>query len=527
MRYLLLFLSLFLVISCKEKTVKKTPPKKIETIQRDKPYEGKILKIDTTLYAKFESQVLVDFYKKYNDETVWQSTEFRKTVLNEFKNAENEGLFPDDYRFDKLNKLENKIAQLDDKELVDYDLLLTYNLQKYIWHISQGKLNPKEIYDDWDLQTKKTDVNAVLLKAFKENNLQTTLDSCKPQHIVYKRLKKAMEILNSFPKDTLKTISSSEKISPNDTTKSMISIKRKLMYWKDLGKQDSLTSIYDAKTVEAVKKFQIRHGLAADGVIGKGTLNALNFSKTKRKNQIMANLERWKWFSQKMGNEYVIINIPDYKLLVVENNDTVRTHRTIVGTIKRKTPVLNSKLSYAVFNPTWTVPPTILKEDIIPATIKNRGYLASKNITVYDNAGNVVSASDWNPSKARGYRYVQSPGSFNSLGMVKIIFPNKYSVYLHDTNHRDYFEKWNRSLSSGCVRVDNPLELTSYLLKDSINYNLEKITEILKTGETKNASIKSPVYVHQWYWTAWSENNKLVFRDDIYNLDDDLFKKMK
>jgi murein L,D-transpeptidase YcbB/YkuD len=241
----------------------------------------------------------------------------------------------------------------------------------------------------------------------------------------------------------------------------------------------------------------------------------------------MANLERWKWFATEMGNEYLIINISDYKLRVVENNDTVRTHKIIVGTNKRKTPILSSRLSYAVFNPTWTVPPTILKEDIIPATIKNRGYLASKNITVYDNAGNVVSASDWKTSKARSYRYVQSPGSFNSLGMVKIIFPNKYSVYLHDTNHRDYFEKWNRSLSSGCVRVENPLELTSYLLKDTLNYNLEKITEILKTGETKNASIKTPVYVHQWYWTAWSEDNILIFRDDIYNLDDDLFKKMK
>jgi murein L,D-transpeptidase YcbB/YkuD len=527
MKQLLLLILIVFMVSCKDETVKKTPPKKVDVIKRDKPYEGKIIKIDTSLYAKFESKVLVDFYAKYNHETVWQSTEFRKIVLSEFKNAENEGLFPDDYRFEKLNKLETKINKLSDKELVDYDLLLTYNLQKYIWHISQGKLNPKGIYGDWDLKTKNTDVNAILLKAFKENKLQTVLDSCKPQHIVYKRLKKAMEILNGFPKDTLKTIVASEKINPNDTTKAMLSIKRRLMYWKDLKPQDSLTKIYDAKTVEAIKRFQTRHGLAADGVIGKGTLNALNFSKTRRKNQIMANLERWKWFATEMGNEYVIVNIPEYKLHLVENNDTIRTHRIIVGTSKRKTPILSSKLSYAVFNPTWTVPPTILKEDIIPATIKNRGYLASKNITVYDNAGNVVSASDWNPSKARSYRYVQSPGSFNSLGMVKIIFPNKFSVYLHDTNHRDYFEKWNRSLSSGCVRVENPLELTSYLLKDSLNYNLEKITEILKTGETKNASIKTPIYVHQWYWTAWSEENKLIFRDDIYNLDDDLFKKMK
>ncbi|WNM19212.1 L,D-transpeptidase family protein [Flavobacterium capsici] len=526
MKYLLLFIFFSLVISCKKET-EKTIPKKIEIVEREKPYEGKIIKIDSTLYVKFENQDLEFFYKSYNNETVWQSTELRTFVLNEFKNAENEGLFSKDYNYSKLAKLEKKINKLSDKELVDYDLLLTLNFQKYIKHISQGKLNPRDIYEDWDLKAKSTDVSKILIKAFKkQDDFIAVIDSCKPQHEVYKKLKTALSILNSLPKDTIKPILVNEKIIPKDTLKEMVAIKRRLIYWKDLKASDSLTNVYDSKTVEAVKNFQFRHGLASDGVIGKGTLYALNFNKTKRKQQIITNMERWKWFPKEFGKEYLMVNIPDYKLVAVEEKDTIRTHKVIVGTNKRKTPILSSKLSYAVFNPTWTVPPTILKEDVIPAMSKNKNYLASKNITAYDSQGNIVSADDWKASKAKSYRYVQSPGSYNSLGMVKIIFPNKFSVYLHDTNHRDYFGKTNRSLSSGCVRVENPLELTNYLLKDSINYPMDSITSILKKLDTKTAPIKSRIYLYQWYWTAWSENSKLIFRDDIYNLDEDLYKKL-
>ena len=228
-----------------------------------------------------------------------------------------------------------------------------------------------------------------------------------------------------------------------------------------------------------------------------------------------------------MGKEYIIINIPDYKLTLVNHNDTLRTHKVIVGRAKRKTPILSSKLTQVVFNPTWTVPPTILREDVIPAVLKSRSYLTKSNITVYDRNGRIVNPYEWQLSQAKTYRYVQSPGTFNSLGMVKIIFPNRFSVYLHDTNHRDYFEKNDRSISSGCVRVENPLELTEYLLNDEVNWSLEKITETLQNERTKFVKIKKEVSFHLLYWTAWSENNKLIFRDDIYNLDANLYNQLR
>jgi L,D-transpeptidase YcbB len=266
--------------------------------------------------------------------------------------------------------------------------------------------------------------------------------------------------------------------------------------------------------------------LVADGVIGKITVTSLNFSKKQRREQIIANLERWKWFPRAMGKEYLIINIPDYRLSLVKNQDTLRTHKVIVGRQKRKTPVLSSKLAQAIFNPTWTVPPTILREDVIPAILKDHNYLAQTNIKLYDLNGNFVPASQWRLWNANNYRYVQSPGTFNSLGMVKLTFPNRFSIYLHDTNHREFFTKAERSLSSGCVRVDNPMELTEYLLDDAKNWNLEKITETLQSEKTKYINIKKEVFIHILYWTAWSEKNTLIFRDDIYNLDADLYDKL-
>lgn len=527
MHRFVLIITLFLALtSCKNKDIAYTPiTKNIKTQETKKGI--KRYSVDSIFLATFENEKLLSFYRMNGFQTVWNTSENRNFITDEFSKANEEGLESKDYNPETLEKYDKKIKSLSEKEIVDYDIQMTISAQKYISHLTNGKLNPLDLYTDWDLQPNKFDGNQVLTDAINGDSLKVVIEKAKPNHIVYKKLKKALVLIDQFPIDTLKKIEIAEKLKVNDTNPSLVDIKRRLIYWKDLKSPDSLTSIYDMETFKAVKKFQSRHGLAVDGVIGSGTIVALNTSKNARKEQIIANLERWKWFPKEMGEHYIIVNIPEYKLYTVFKKDTTRTHNIIVGTSKRKTPVLNSKLSYAVFNPTWTVPPTILKEDIIPATTKNRNYLAGKNITVYDKNGKEISASSWNPEKALNYRYVQSPGTYNSLGMVKIIFPNNFTVYLHDTNHREYFDKTNRSLSSGCVRVQNPLELTEYLLDDKTNWNLEKITETLKKEKTQSAKIKNEIYIHQLYWTAWSDDNTLQFRPDIYSLDNDLYAKLR
>jgi murein L,D-transpeptidase YcbB/YkuD len=529
-RILVLLIVLFLS-SCKKEipVIETSKPEKSPT-NSEKPRtttEGKIIKFDSTKVLLIESKALLSFYKSYHFETVWQNGQKRNAFLNVLNKSSFEGLNPKDYSFSKLVGYEKYYAKLKDNELVDYDLLLTQSFQKYVNHLTSGKLNPKDLYSNWALTENKIDVNKFLKNSLETDSLAINLEKTKPNHIVYKRLKKALLLLDQFPPDTLKKIEFVQKIILNDTNKSLIRIKRKLIYWKDLNNIDTLKPIYDKVTFEGIKIFQKRHGIIADGIIGKGTIDALNFTKKQRKRQIIANLERWRWYQKNLGKQYVIVNIPAYKLYLVKENDTIESYKVIVGSAKRKTPILDSKLSYAVFNPTWTVPPTIIREDIIPAASKNKNYFTNKNIKIYNSDGSIISPNNWNANKAKSYRYVQSPGTYNSLGMVKLMFPNNFSVYLHDTNHRNYFEKTNRSLSSGCVRVENVLKLAEYLLGDKDRYSQSKINAILQTGETKNVTFKEKYNVHLLYWTAWSENNKLIFRNDIYNLDADLYAKLR
>lgn len=527
MKRLVLLILICVTTSCKKKELKSEVIFKNEISNTPVLLQDKSVRIDSSLLSSYNNETLSNFYKTTNYRTIWQSEESRKIILDELIKSEEEGLNPEDYNVKTLRYFEEKSATLNDADIAKYDILLTSSFQKYISHLTNGKLNPRKLYADWDLKENEIDLNETLTAIMYSDSLANKIEQLKPNHMVYKRLKKALQLIKTFPKDNFNAIKFTEIIFPNDTNPSIIEIKKRLTFWKELRPQDSLTAIYNPETLLAIKKFQSRHGLAVDGIIGRTTIASLNFSKKQRMQQVIVNLERWKWYPKEMGNEYIIINIPEYRLTLIKDKDSLRTHRVIVGREKRKTPILSSRLTQIVLNPTWTIPPTILREDVIPAILKNRSYLVQSNIKIYDSNGKIVSPYNWKLSLAKSYRYVQSPGTINSLGMVKIIFPNRFSVYLHDTNHRDYFDKTYRSLSSGCVRLENPLELTEYLLDDAINWNLKKITEILQTEKTQSAKIKKEVFFHSLYWTAWSENNKLIFRDDIYNLDADLYTKLR
>jgi len=340
-----------------------------------------------------------------------------------------------------------------------------------------------------------------------------------------------------------------------------------LMYWGDMKEKDTILSqLYTKKTQEAVKIFQSRHGLKADGVIGRSTIDALNFTRDQRIEQVIANLERWRWFAHDFSNHYLLINIPDYTIVGVKDKDTLQYQRVVVGRDTRKTPVLDSKISNINLNPNWTVPPTILKEDIYPEAEKDKGIFKKKGLIILDKKNNEVNPWTWKMEDANKYKYVQNPSRNNSLGSMKINFPNKYSVYLHDTNHRDFFSFSFRSLSSGCVRLQKPLEMAAYILNDTIKWPLQRIKDTTDINyylklqkkkqleiEKKNAKIlaKNPtlviekkelskpelktivikvnedIHIHQLYWTAWETNGVLTFREDIYCLDADLFNKLR
>ncbi len=524
--YLYLIVGLFLLAtSCKKKDSADLDAKAPIEYAKKAPESFTALAIDSTSLEGESANLLFNLYKKNNFTTIWNDTSQRQNILNSFASSAADGLNPDDYNLKKLSEKEGKISSASEKERIEYDIELSAAAQKFLSHLSNGKLNPKKLYSDWEIKRNKYDINSHLYNAIKGDSIIKIVASATPQHQVYKSLQNALKILETFPDEKFKMIGKDQKIQLNDSLKDMITVKKKLIYWKDLQSTAPLTAVYDTLTYKALKKFQVRHGLSADGVIGRGTIAALNETKEDRKNQIIANMERWKWYKRSFGNYYIIINIADYKMRLVKDNDTLETKRIAVGTIKRKTPILTSKLSDIVINPTWTVPPTILKEDLVPSARNNRDYFRRTNISIYDWSNNPISPEDWDPDNYTKYRYVQGPGDNNSLGNVKFNFPNSHMVYLHDTNHKNIFTRNNRSLSSGCVRVENPLPLAEMLINQS-RWPMDSIKTTIARLETTSVRMKDAVYIYQYYWTAWSENGKLIFRDDIYNLDKDLSKKL-
>ena len=456
----------------------------------------------------------------------WKNKKNREELILSIRNSILEGLFPEDYSYSKLVAFEEKYDALSESDIEKYEKQLLSSFTKYISHLSNGKLKPKQIYLDWDIVKNKINADSIVSNALESESIEETIESCKPKHNIYKNLKTALVILSLLPKDESKPIVTVEKLKFGTKSKTIISIKKRLQYWNDLSKKDTLSNLYDKPLQIALKQFQSRHGLEADGVIGKGTISALNFTKEQRRQQIIANLERWRWFPRDLGINHIVVNIPNFKLHTVQNTDTTKTFNVVVGTDKRKTPILSSKIDNIVFNPTWTVPPTIIKEDLIPGTIKNRKYITNRNITIYNKKGKEVNIGNWRSSGAEDYKYVQDPGENNALGNVKINFPNNHAVYLHDTNHREMFVKNMRSLSSGCVRVENPLQLAEYLLYKKDGYTNSKIDSIVFLKKTKTVKMIEEIDVHILYFTAWYSDGFLQFRNDIYNYDNEFYLRL-
>jgi murein L,D-transpeptidase YcbB/YkuD len=467
-------------------------------------------------------------YKTFDDKIIWSSFENRKDLLENIAKCSEDGLFSENYEFEKLKTLEKNRNQLNYYDIQKYDIYLSKAFNNLSNNLKRGIINPKEIYSNWDVPFRNAIENDKLANAIKNATINTFLIENTANNNSYKTLKESLKYFNELPNDAFAIIPISSKITVNDNTASVLLIKKKLVYFGYLSQNDG-TSKYDEITFKAIKKFQENQGLTADGAIGNSTINALNISKENLLKKIKIAMERAKWYPDNISNTCLFVNIPDFKIHFIFEGDTIDTRRTVVGTIKRKTPVLTSKISDLIFNPTWTLPPTIIKEDMTPKAKRNRGYFAASRITIKDEKGTIVNPKDWNPDNYNSYKYIQAAGSNNALGLVKFNFPNKYSVYLHDTNHRDYFDKNNRALSSGCVRIEHPLEFSkSVLLKeDEEKWKDFEIDSIIKKAEKKTISLNNNIRIYQFYTTFWMQNNVFHTRKDIYNYDDELYKKLR
>lgn len=286
----------------------------------------------------------------------------------------------------------------------------------------------------------------------------------------------------------------------------------------------SASDAFDSYVDAAVKRFQARHGIQPDGVIGETTYAALNIPAHLRLTQLANNLTRLKGFLNKpLPARFVMVNIPAASVEVVENGVVVQRHTAVVGKVERPSPIVNSKITEINFHPYWTVPASIIKKDLIPLMQKDPTYLTTWKIRIFDKSGQEVQPEqiDWTTDQAtKGYMFKQDPGDENSLGIVKINFPSPEGVYMHDTPHKGTFNGDYRFDSSGCVRIQNIRELIVWLLRDTPGWSPDAIEAEFRSGERKDVKVTNPVALHWAYITAWSTTDGIVnFRNDIYNLD--------
>jgi murein L,D-transpeptidase YcbB/YkuD len=365
--------------------------------------------------------------------------------------------------------------------------------------------------------------------------LEDLLAASQPQHMQYRALQNSLQqyetikLLGGWPQ-----IKAGPKMRLGRRDRRVPVLRRRLVIsgYMTLD-QLSADESFDTALSEAVRKFQRCHGLKVDGVVGKRTRAMLNVPVEDRIEQLKANMERWWRMPIDLGTRYLMVNIPDYQLYIVENNTVVKSIRAIVGKQDRRTPVFSTKMTYLELNPYWNVPQKIASRDLLPRIQKNPQFLIRQSIQVFKSwkvgARELDPlAVDWNRYSKGNFplRLRQKPARSNALGQVKFIFPNRYSVYIHDTPGKALFRKRKRSYSSGCVRIEKPFALAEYLLKDQ-QWDRRKILRRVQSNKRKVIALKSPIPVHLVYFTCWvDDTGKTHFREDLYGRDHRLFKEM-
>jgi murein L,D-transpeptidase YcbB/YkuD len=299
-------------------------------------------------------------------------------------------------------------------------------------------------------------------------------------------------------------------------------LRQRLQVAGDLSGATGITDVFDSYVEAAVRRFQARHGLSVDGVVREQTLKALNVSAQVRLTQLKTNLARLRAMSGDLGGRFVVVNIPAAQIEAIENGIAVLRHTGVVGKPDRPSPDIQSRITEINFNPFWTVPVSIVRRDLIPKMQAEPDYLEKNRIRIFDQRNRELKAADvnWYTDEAVHYQFKQDPGEFNSLGAIRINFPNPHQVYMHDTPFKNFFGDDFRFHSSGCVRVQNVRDLVYWLLIGTPGWTRAEVDRVLKSGERKDARLVRPVPLYWIYVTAWATSDGIVqFRDDIYGRD--------
>lgn len=421
--------------------------------------------------------------------------------------------------------------QLNDmRQCIQFDVALTDGVLRYAQDLSQGRVTPESLSPQWLARRRVStrDIPAELAQALKKDRLKAYLESLHPNGQAYRRLRKTLQEYERIRRSGgWPAISPGPTLMTGDAGFRVDTLRRRLNMTDDWSADGPANyAEYDQRVEAAVKRFQRRHGLQADGLVGKRTLTELNIPVEKRITQLQLNMERWRWFPDSLGDRYLMVNIPAFELSIVEADRRINSMRAIVGRKRRQTPILSDRMTYLEFNPYWNIPRKIARKDILPKAISDPTYLARLGIRVFDSWDHQARELDpmgipWESLSARyfPYRLRQDPSDVNALGRVKFMFPNPLSVYIHDTPGKALFDQQARSFSSGCIRVNDPLTLAQYLLNNQ-GWDRARLEAAVARGQRQTVVLDNPIPVHLVYFTAWVDaEGRVNFREDIYGRD--------
>jgi L,D-transpeptidase YcbB len=474
---------------------------------------------------------LARFYERREFTPAWQSPAKLGLLLEAVRGSARHGLAPEDYHLAALEEFAARMpAGLAPAAAVELEVLATEALARLAFHLRFGKVDPQRLESSWNFSRDIRGYDPVLaLQAvLQADDLAAALDAFAPDGEYYLGLMaflaryRQIAAAGGWPAveggETLRLGMRSERVPP---------MRKALIIMGDMPAEavPADPESFDEALEAGVRSFQARHGLGVDGAVGRQTLAALNVPVEARIDQLRLNMERVRWVFRDLESRFLLVNIARYRVLLIEDRRVTWSTRAVVGRPYRQTPVFKARMTYLEFNPTWTVPPTILRQDLLPDIRRDPGVLRERNMNVIDHQGRRVDPAtiDWASVTARTFPYMirQEPGPDNALGRVKFMFPNPHHVYMHDTPARGLFARPERTFSSGCIRIERPWELVDILLAGS-EWDQPAIDRVLASGRTRVVNLPRPIPVLVLYGTAVPEGNQIHFAADVYRRDERL-----
>jgi murein L,D-transpeptidase YcbB/YkuD len=478
-----------------------------------------------------ERKAVGAFYHARANRSAWDLDAGATSVRAAIVDISKDGLDPADYHLARIDALiAAHKAKARGESDADLEVLLTDAVAAMIDQSRYGRVLPATLDSTWNVNPRKgaPPLAEVLARVASAPQPAEAIEGEKLDHFIYRGLKDELARLTTIAqKGGWAAIPAGRAVAPGARDPRMPLVRARLVATGELAQGSSspaARTLYDADLVTAVKLFQQRHRLDAGGKLDAATLAAMNVPVARRIDEVKVNLERTRWVLPGIKGDFLLVNLPAFKAYLIRDGKNVWETRTQIGKEARQTPTFRADMKYAIFNPTWTVPTTILREDVLGAMAKGqKDVLARHKLKVYDQDDKEVDPSsiDWGSATAENFRYTlrQDAGDDNALGRVKFMFPNAYDVYLHDTPSRELFSAEKRTFSSGCIRIEDPLGLAQQVLGDQ-GYDAARVNATIATGKTTQVNLTKPLPVLIVYWTtSVGASGEVHWAPDVYDRD--------